>query len=115
MSMYNRAAQFAPFAALSGHDAAIAETARLTSVQQELSDDQQANLQRRLEFAKHYNLKVSITYFVEDEKKSGGEYVVSSGLIKKIDNYERCLFLDGGEAIRWEMIKNIEAPELEEI
>lgn len=84
MSGTDRAAQFAPFAALTGHDASIRETARLTDHPMELTEDRKAVLDRIL----HYLLdhleeppEVTITYFVPDSKKSGGAYVSTTGRI----------------------------------
>lgn len=77
MSMHDRAAQFAPFAALSGYDDSIRETARLTDTEAELSESALADLDRKLRIiADHIREKplVTIRYFIEDEKKEGGRY-----------------------------------------
>ena len=74
MSMENRAAQFAPFAALTGHDAAIAETARLTSEKPELSLEELDRLSRRLAYAVEKDAIVTITFFQPDAFKNGGSY-----------------------------------------
>lgn len=96
MSLYDRAAQFSPFAALTGHDKAIEETARLTDEKVELSEDTIARLNEKLSLITENTgtkQKVTITYFVPDERKSGGAYVSHSGIIKKIDEYERTVIM----------------------
>lgn len=96
MSLANRAAQFAPFSALTGYDDAIAETARLTSEKIELTEAEKDRLSRRLVYAFDHKLPVDITYFRPDQFKSGGAYVTVSGYIKKIDETEGAItFIDG--------------------
>ena len=76
MSIYDRAAQFSPFAALTGHEAAIKETARLTEEQVELDEDKQEELNEKLQTLIAYATEhptVSVTYFKPDDKKTGGE------------------------------------------
>ena len=94
MSLYNRAAQFAPFAALTGYDDAIEETARLTETKVELSDELKNDLNQKINFIKN-NIKVhpeiTIKYFVRDNKKSGGIYKSLTSIIKKVDNFNKCL------------------------
>lgn len=99
MSLLNRAAQFSPFAALTGHDAAIRETARLTDTFTELDEDLKERLDEKLRLLKE-NLsqkpEIEATYFQPDERKSGGAYVTIRGRVKKIDEYSRrILFTDG--------------------
>ncbi len=110
MSLEDRAAQFAPFAALTGHEAAIKETARLTDEQEILSDEVIAILNEKLNIIAE-NLgtdqTVDITYFVPDEKKAGGAYVTHSGIIKKIDLYERILIMTDGTVIPIRQISEI--------
>ena len=87
MSMLERAAQFSPFAALSGHGAAIDETARLTADRIELEDDAKAMVDMRLRLAAEQTdppVEVTVTYFLPDNKKAGGNYVTATGIIKKI-------------------------------
>lgn len=91
MSMYERAAQFAPFAALTGHDDAIEETARLTSARIELSDDRRRQLDEILATAISQHKGVVVTYFVADRRKKGGAYVSHRGVPAKIDEYEGML------------------------
>lgn len=99
MSMIDRAAQFSPFAALTGYDAAIKETGRLTDQRIELTEDSRAVLDRKQQLLMD-NLavhpEVSVTYFVPDGRKPGGAYMTASGRVKRIDNYDRTMiFMDG--------------------
>ena len=100
MSMIDRAAQFSPFAALIGYDAAIKETGRLTDERIELSEESHAALDRKQQLLLD-NLAdrpdVSVTYFVPDEQKSGGTSV--TGQVKKVDEFERLLILTDGTKI----------------
>lgn len=99
MPLYDRAAQFAPFAALTGYDDLVDETARVTDEKIELGESQREVLDRQQAFiAIHINEKplIEVTYFVADTKKSGGKYVVKSGNLKRIDDYSRVyIFTDG--------------------
>ena len=107
-----RAAQFAPFAALTGHDEAILETARITSCKLELDEYTKAELNQKLNILKE-NLsnspKVSITYFLADEKKSGGKYVIKSGGIKKIREFESDVIFEDGIVVLIDDILHIES------
>ena len=92
MSMLNRGAQFAPFAALSGHDQSIKETARLTDYKIPLSDEEQQLINQRLSIIQDHlplNEEIIITYFIKDKKKDGGKYVDKNCLIRTIDEYEK--------------------------
>ena len=87
MSMHDRAAQFAPFAALVGYDDAVAETARLTETRPELDEQEQRAINERLAYIAahiHEQLEVRIKYFVSYEHKSGGAILEISGKVKKI-------------------------------
>ena len=97
MSMTDRAAQFSPFAALAGFDAAIREMGRLTEQRIELTEDSREELDRRQQLLVEHlseHPEVSVTYFVSDERKSGGAYVTVSDGVKKIDRYQRLLVLN---------------------
>ena len=94
MSLYNRAAQFAPFAALTGYDDAIKETSRITEQRIELSEELKNMLNQKIKLiSENIKLqpKVSITYFVPDNKKSGGVYKTISGNVRRIDEIEKYL------------------------
>ena len=111
MSMEDRAAQFSPFAALTGYDAAIAETARLTDQRVELDEYERQALNEKLQFiSEHLNEhpKVSITCFVPDVRKDGGEYVTVTGKVKKIDDYEHRIILMDGSRILMEDVTMID-------
>ena len=111
MSLHDRAAQFAPFAALTGHDAAIKETTRLTDERLELSDEVIMKLNDQLNMIRDNigtEQEVSITYFVPDDKKSGGAYLTYSGIVKKIDEFERKLIMQDETVIPIEQISEIQ-------
>ena len=105
MAIIDRAAQFAPFAALTGYGAAIDETARLTDGHPDLDEQQLAELNERLfQIMAKPNTVVCITYFVPDEKKEGGRYEQAEGTIKKIDEIAKVIVTDRGERIPIENI-----------
>ena len=101
MPMIDRAAQFAPFAALTGYDDAITETGRLTGEKLDLSDETKERIDLKINYLieNEENPDVTITYFVPDKKKAGGEYVTITDKIKKIDQYEHILFMEKGTKI----------------
>ena len=105
MDPAKRAAQFAPFAALTGYEDAVAETARLTEEELLLDENVREELNRKMTCAAESGAKVRITWFVPDEKKSGGEYVESSGVIRKIA--EGSIILEDGTKIPAEHIAAI--------
>lgn len=110
MSMIDRAAQFSPFAALTGHDAAVKETARLTKEKIELDENAKTVLNEKLQMiAENLNAQSEITiiYFKPDERKSGGEYVEFRGAAKKIDEYERVIRMMDGTKISVDEIYEI--------
>ena len=99
MSMHDRAAQFAPFAALVGYDDAVAETARLTVVRPELDEQEQWAINERLAYiADHIKEQpeARIKYFVPDEHKSGGAIVEASGKVKKISATDGTIVMADG-------------------
>ena len=99
MSMLDRAAQFSPFAALTGYDAAIKETARSTDSRIELDADEKEILDQKLREAAEKKQRIRITFFREDAKKSGGSYVTTEGIIKKIDLLDGTILLQSQEHI----------------
>lgn len=87
-SIESRASQFAPFAALVGYDSEIKETARLTGKKVELDDSFKEIISNKLNYLNDHiseNHEVTVTYFIKDNKKSGGKYKDKTGLIKRID------------------------------
>lgn len=111
MSPLDRAAQFSPFAALTGHGAAIRETARLTDDFIELDDSQKEQLDlelQRLRKDLSHNPEVEITYFQPDQRKDGGSYVTVRGIVKKIDEYRHLLLFADGTTLPMEDILSIE-------
>ena len=111
MPMYTRAAQLAPLAALSGHEAAISETARQTDTERELADSEAEMLDRKFAVLlqkKEEQPEVTITYFVPDKKKNGGSYHTSTGHIRKIDPDKDVIELTDGTSIPIVSIKNID-------
>ena len=97
MPILNRAAQFAPFAALTGHAASISEASRLTQEKIELSEDELELLNRKIVLAiSNPDQKVEIIYFVKDQKKMGGEYKIIDGNIKKYDEIDEKILMKNG-------------------
>lgn len=110
MPMLDRAAQFQPFRALTGYEDAVHETARLTDEKIELTEDEKAILDMRLQkLADEISSQpeVTLTYFQPDKKKTGGAYVTVSGQLKKIDDYEGALILMDGRRVLIEDIHSI--------
>lgn len=110
MAVADRAAQFSPFAALTGHNAAIKETARLTEQRIELDESTRRVLDEKMQalmrqIANHPDTQ--ITYFLPDEKKNGGAYVSVKDRVKKIDTYRRCMIMMGGTIIPIDDISEI--------
>lgn len=96
MSLIDRAAQFAPFAALTGHSAAVSEAARITDREADLSDTEIELLNRQHNILLEHlaeQPEVTFVYFVPDDKKSGGAYVTKTGRVKKIDSFRRMYIL----------------------
>ena len=110
MPMLDRAAQFAPFAALTGYEAAVGETARLTAERRELDAQEAEELNRRLA-ALIANLpdrpEATIEYFVPDDRKSGGAYVTVTGRVRHISVPEKTLVMEDGTVIGFEDIAAI--------
>lgn len=113
MSMLDRAAQFSPFAAISGHGDAIQETERLTDQKVELTEDEKAVLDEKLRLLADAGGEAEFTWFLPDAKKSGGAYVTATSALKKIDPLERCIVLTDETVIPIEDILAIENSALE--
>lgn len=116
MSMRDRAAQFSPFAALTGYDAAIKETARLTDRRVDLNDDMLQKLDEKMcvirkRLDSGQKCRTVISYFEKDLKKDGGRYLDISGEVKRIDGYRNVIVLMDGNIIPIEDIMNIEIEE----
>lgn len=110
MSVHDRAAQFSPFAALTGHEAAIRETARLTEEFMELDEYEKAALDARLRELREKlseQPEITLIWFRPDERKDGGAYVTESGRVKKIDDYGREIVFTDGRRILIERITEI--------
>ena len=111
MNLIDRAASFAPFAALTGYDDAVKETARLTDTKLELDENTKEILNDKLQIVLEMNsddLPVSITYFVPDKKKAGGAYVVKTGVIKRYDEYERQIIFTDKSSVSIDDVIEIE-------
>jgi hypothetical protein len=108
MNRLNRAAQFAPFAALTGYDDLITETARQTDQRVELDEAQKDELDRDLRYLREHNESAVFTFFVPDERKDGGRYVTAQGRILKYDPIARALLLDTDEVILLDDLREIE-------
>ena len=111
MPMSDRAAQFSPFAALTGYDAAIKETGRLTDTKIELDDEGLNDLNAKLLFLVEHlkdEPEVSITYFKADERKAGGAYLEATGIVKKLDDFERMITMQDDAKIPMDDILSID-------
>lgn len=111
MPLINRAASFSPFAALTGYDETVKETARLTDARIDLDEGSKEILNDKLRFAVDQadeQPEVSITYFLPDKKKSGGAYITTRAVIKRIDEYERLVVLTDKSTIPIDDIYEIE-------
>lgn len=115
MPMEDRAAQFSPFAALTGYDSTIRETARLTDRKIELSDDAKAVLDAKIAWIRSQlsaRPTVTIVYFVPDGSKEGGAYRTLTGQVKQIRDLERVLVLTDGTKISFEDILDLQGEHL---
>ena len=111
MTLHDRAAQFAPFAALTGYDAAIGETARRTDKKAELDEETANILNERIHLIRERigeKPEVEIAYFVPDERKSGGKYTTFKGRVRRIDAFAKVLIFTDGSKIPLADIISIE-------
>ena len=111
MSLNDRAAQFSPFAALTGYEDAVAEAARLTDTKIELDEYAKGAINERLNAIQDTldeQPEVSITYYLPDKKKSGGVYVTVTGCVKKVDEYEHIVVMRDGTNVPIDDISEID-------
>ena len=111
MPMSDRAAQFAPFAALTGYDSAIRETGRLTDEKIELDEEALTALDMRYQLlidALDDQPEITITFFQADERKDGGSYLTATGTVKKTDTFERLITMQDGTKIPMDDVLTIE-------
>lgn len=112
MSRLNRAAQFAPFDALSGYSAALAEAARFTEPATELDESAKVRLDRKLRRLLAHRAEgplLTVTYFQPDDRKAGGTYRTVAGALEALDPGRGLLILEGGVRIRFEQIRRLES------
>lgn len=110
MSLADRAAQFSPFAALTGHNAAIRETARLTEEFAELDEGRKAEMDEQLQLIKENQSQkpeIEVTYFQPDLTKNGGAYMTFRGRVKRVDEYNRRIIFTDGTALPMETLFSI--------
>ena len=110
-SMMDRAARFAPFAAITGYEEMVLEEARVTEERIDLDEGALALLNEKLNMIQEFldeEPEVTIIYFEPDKRKSGGAYVSITGTVKRIDEYEHLVLMDDGKKIRIEEIYNIQ-------
>lgn len=112
MSLYERAAQFSAFKALTGYEDCVTEAARLTGERIDLDDASMSLLNGKVQILQD-SIKsrpnITITYFVPDKKKTGGEYVTASGSIKRIDEVERVIIFSDGKVIQIDDVIDIQS------
>ena len=116
MTRVNRAAQFSPFAALTGYEDAVSETARLTDAKIELTEESRAELdrkQQKLAEMLHEHPTVTVTYFLPDSKKCGGSYQTVTAPLRGVDSVERLLRLGNGNSISLDDILDLQSDVLE--
>lgn len=110
MSMLDRAAQFSPFAALTGYDAAIRETGRLTDERIEFDVDGKAMLNDKLRMLAERQTEqpeITVIYFVPDERKHGGAYAEVTDRVRKVDGHRQMLFMADGREISFDDVYDI--------
>lgn len=111
MSLYDRAAQFSPFAALTGHSEALRETARLTESKIELDEYEKIVINEKLQMIMSVmpqKTEVAVVYFVPDSQKNGGAYIRKNGFVKKIDSFRHEILMSDGTKISADNIVDIE-------
>ena len=108
MSMLDRAAQFSPFAALTGYDAAIKETGRLTDEKIEMDEEALNILNMKFQILVDSLDDEPEVTFKPDERKAGGAYIEVTGTVKKVDDFERLIVMQNGTKMPMDDILNIE-------
>ena len=111
-SMMDRAARFAPFAAITGYEEMVLEEARVTEERVDLDEGALSLLNEKLNMIQEFideEPEVTITYFEPDKKKSGGAYIDITGTVKRIDEYEHLVIMTDGKKIRIEDIYGLES------
>ena len=102
LSIESRASQFAPFAALVGYDEAVKETARLTDKRIEIDDGLKEMLNSKLNYINEHikkNIEITVTYFINDSKKSGGKYINKTGIVKRIDSVNEYIKFNDNDSV----------------
>ena len=111
-TMADRAARFAPFAAITGYEEMVLEEARITDDRIELDENSKAALNEKLNMILEFideQSEVSITYFEPDKRKAGGAYVTVTGTVKRIDEYEHLVIMTDGKKINIDDIYNLQS------
>ena len=112
-TMMDRAARFAPFAAITGYEEMVLEEARPTEERAELDENTLTVLNEKLNIIQETlaeKPEIRVTYFLPDTKKAGGSYVTVAGTVKRIDEYNRVLLMTDGRAIPIDEIFDLESP-----
>lgn len=110
-TMADRAARFAPFAAITGYEEMVLEEARVTDVRIEMDESSKAALNEKLNMILEFideQPEVSITYFEPDKRKAGGAYITVTGTVKRIDEYEHLVIMTDGKKINIDDIYNLQ-------
>ena len=111
-TMADRAARFAPFAAITGYEEMVLEEARVTDERIEMDESSKAALNEKLNMILEFideQPEVSITYFEPDKRKAGGAYVTVTGTVKRIDEYEHLVIMTDGKKINIDDIYNLQS------
>ena len=111
-SMMDRAARFAPFAAITGYEEMVLEEARVTEERMDLDEETLSMLNEKLNMIQEFldeEPEVTITYFEPDKRKAGGAYVSVTGVVKRIDEYEHLVIMTDGRKIRIDDIFGLES------
>ena len=113
MSLADRAAQFSPFAALTGYEEAIKEAGRIVDEKIELSEEEKEEINRQLNYLNEHkkdNIQITITYFLKDMKKNGGSYRQITSNLKRLDEIKKTILLADNTILRIDDIRKIQSP-----